>query len=114
MRLFEIDQGSARDVLLVFKGLANRKDQSSELPFRTVLNLIKPFGLGISTPDGLISLKNDVDPDGNVIKDILDDGTVVLTTTASSGLTPKEPTKSSTPTVDQMASHAAKDLTPDI
>ena len=90
MRLFEVDQGSARDVLLVFKGLANRKGQSSELPFRTVLNLIKPFGLGISTPDGLISLKNDVDPNGNVIKDILDDGTVILATDATSGLSKEE------------------------
>ena len=78
MRLFEVDQGSARDVLAVLQGLANKQGQSSELPFPVVMNMLRPFGLGISTPDGLIALKNEVDPTGDVIQDILDNGTVVL------------------------------------
>ena len=78
MRLFEVDQGSARDVLAVMQGLADRKGQASELPFPVVMNILRPFGLGISTPDGLVALKNAVDPNGDVIKDVTDNGTVVL------------------------------------
>ena len=73
MRLFEVDQGSARDVLAVLQGLANKEGQASELPFPVVMNVLKPFGLGISSPDGLIALKNKVDPAGDVF-DISDDG----------------------------------------
>ena len=80
MRLFEVDLGSARDVLTVLQGLANQEGQASELPFPVVMNVLRPFGLGISTPDGLIALKNQVDPGGDVISDILDNGTVVLKT----------------------------------
>ena len=74
MRLFEVDQGSARDVLAVLQGLADKQGQSSELPFPVVMNMLRPFGLGISTPKGLIALKNEVDPTGDVIQDILDNG----------------------------------------
>jgi hypothetical protein len=91
MKLFEVDQGSAREVLAIFRGLANKKGQSIELPFTTVMRLIKPFGLGISTPDALIALKNDVDPDGKIISDILDNGTVVLATNSPSNLSKKTP-----------------------
>ena len=80
MRLFEVDLGSARDVLAVMQGLADKEGQESKLPFPVVLNILKPFGLGISTPDALIALKNAVDPQGDVIKDIADDGTVTLNT----------------------------------
>ena len=80
MRLFEVDQGSARDVLAVLQGQANREGQSSTLPFAVVMKLLRPFGLGISTPDGLIALKNAVDPAGDVIDSITDDGAVILKT----------------------------------
>ena len=76
MRLFEVDLGSARDVLAVLQGQANRAGQSSTLPFAVVIKLIQPFGLGISSPDGLIALKNKVDPAGDVIQDIDDQGNV--------------------------------------
>ena len=114
MRLFEVDQGSARDVLAVLQGLANKQGQSSELPFPVVMNMLRPFGLGISTPDGLIALKNEVDPTGDVIQDILDNGTVVLNTKVP-GEQQDAPIKKATgPSVDKMASANAKDLTPDI
>jgi hypothetical protein len=112
MRLFEVDLGSARDVLAVLQGQANRADQSSSLPFPVVMNILKPYGLGISTPDGLIALKNAVDPAGDVISDILDDGTVLLKTNA------ENPNKDqaaqaggATPAVDAMASKNAKTIT---
>ena len=114
MRLFEVDLGSARDVLAVLQGLADKEGQSSELPFPVVMNVLRPFALGINTPDGLIALKNEIDPAGDVIKDILDDGTVILNTKQASQVT-QEPVKSATgPSVDQMAKSASKKLTPDI
>lgn len=114
MRLFEVDLGSARDVLAVLQGLADKEGQSSELPFPVVMNVLKPFGLGISTPDGLIALKNQVDSAGDVIKDITDDGTVILNTKQDSEIE-QEPSKAKTgPSVDQMAKQGAKKLTPEI
>ena len=114
MRLFEVDLGSARDVLAVLQGLADQEGQSSELPFPVVMNVLRPFALGINTPDGLIALKNEVDPAGDVIKDILDDGTVILNTKKTSQAV-QEPVKSATgSSVDQMAKSGAQKLTPDI
>ena len=114
MRLFEVDQGSARDVLAVLQGLANKEGQASELPFPVVMNVLRPFGLGISTPDGLIALKNNVDPTGDVIQDILDNGTVVLNTTVPSDEKDAQVKKATGPSVDKMASANSKDLSPDI
>jgi hypothetical protein len=106
MRLFEVDQGSARDVLAVMQGLADRKGQASELPFPVVMNILRPFGLGISTPDALVALKNAVDPNGDVIKDVTDNGTVVLNTKVQGAdqETGDETGKSAGPSVDAMAS----------
>jgi hypothetical protein len=114
MRLFEVDLGSARDVLAVFQGLANKEGQSSELPFPVVMNILRPFALGISTPDGLIALKNAVDPAGDVIADILDNGTVVLKTDKESNVQDKPMDQPTGPSVDQMAKSASKKLTPEI
>ena len=115
MRLFEVDQGSVRDVLAVLKGLADKGQQSSTLPFPTVMNILRPFGLGISTPDGLIALKNKVDPNGAVIKDIKDDGSVILNTDATNpNDQEKAPEQPSGPNVDAMAKRGAKKLQPDL
>lgn len=114
MRLFEVDLGSARDVLAVFQGLANKEGQASELPFPVVMNILRPFALGISTPDGLIALKNKVDPAGDVIKDILDNGTVILKTDQESNLQDKPLDVPTGTTVDKMAKSGAKKLTPNI
>ena len=107
MKLFEVDQGSARDVLAVLKGLANKPGhpQPAELPFSAVLNILRPFGLGIATPDGLIALKNNIDPNGAVIQDIKDNGTLILNTNVKDpNSQEKVPSQGSGPSVDQMAS----------
>jgi hypothetical protein len=114
MRLFEVDLGSARDVLAVLQGLANREGQASELPFPVVMNVLRPFGLGISTPDGLIALKNQVDPGGDVISDILDNGTVVLKTNHPSDVKDAPIKQATGASVDKMAKSASKKLSPDI
>ena len=106
MRLFEVDQGSARDVMAVLQGLANKpgSNQASELPWPVVKNIQRPFALGISTPDGLIALKNQIDPQGDVIQDIKDDGTVVLNTNVKDPNDQQTPQpKSAGPSVDKMA-----------
>jgi hypothetical protein len=115
MRLLEVDQGSARDVLAVLKGLSNKNQQSSEIPFPAILNLLRPFGLGIATPDGLIALKNDIDPNGAVIKDIRDDGTVILNTEIQDpNAEPENTAGGGGPSVDKMASSNSKNLKPNI
>lgn len=114
MRLFEVDLGSARDVLAVLQGLANREGQPAELPFPVVMNIIKPFGLGINTPDGLIALKNEVDPSGDVIDSITDDGTVVLKTKNKSDVPDDQAELPSGSSVDQMAKSGSKKLSPNI
>jgi hypothetical protein len=114
MRLCEVDLGSARDVLAVLQGQSNRAGQSATLPFSTVIQLLRPFNLGISSPDGLIALKNAVDPAGDVISDILDNGSVVLNTRADNPNKDKAVATGTGPAIDAMASSGAKKLTPDI
>jgi hypothetical protein len=115
MRLFEVDQGSAREVLSVLQGLANKPghQQASELPWPVVQNILRPFALGISTPDGLIALKNNIDPQGSVIKDVTDDGTIILNTSVQDPNAPQEPSPGVNgggggPGIDSMASHNSK------
>jgi len=113
MRLFEVDQGSAREVLSVLQGLANKDGQTSEIPFKAVLNILRPFALGIATPDGLIALKNNIDPEGDVIQDIKDDGTIILkTNTEDPNAKPQDTAAPRAggggPSIDSMAAHNAK------
>lgn len=112
MKLYEVDIGSARDVLAVLQGQANRRDQPSTLPFPVVMNLLRPYGLGISTPDGLIALKNAVDPAGDVIEDVLDNGTLVLKTKAKNPNAAQQVPQGGSTTVDQMAASNSKTLSP--
>lgn len=111
MRLFEVDLGGAREIMAVLQGLANKpgQEQASDLPWPTVKGLLDKFALGISTPDGLIALKNKIDPNGDVIQDIKDDGTVTLNTQFQNpNNDPESPVPTGGPTVDKMASRNAK------
>jgi len=111
MRLFEVDQGGAREILAVLQGLADRPghEQASEIPWPAVKSILNRLALGISTPDGLIALKNAVDPQGDVIKDIKDDGTIILNTEIQSSNDTTQPDqKGASPSVDQMAKRNAK------
>ena len=111
MRLFEVDQGSTREVLAVLQGLANKpgSNQASELPWPVMQKILQPFALGISTPDGLIALKNEIDPQGDVIQDITDTGTVILNTQVKDPdqAQSTQPTAAG-PSVDQMAQSNSK------
>lgn len=113
MKLFEVDLGSARDILAVLKGQADKKNQPSTIPFPVIMNLLKRLGLGISTPDGLIALKNKIDPAGDVIADILDSGAVVLNTKAKNPNQDSSTKQTKGPSIDAMAA-SNTDLTPNI
>ena len=111
MRLFEVDQGSARDVLAVLQGLANKpgSNQASELPWPVVKGIMEPFALAISTPDALRDFKDEEDPAGDVIQDIKDDGTVILNTNVKDPKDqPTAQSKATGPSVDQMAKSNSK------
>ena len=117
MRLYEVDLGSARDVLAVLQGLADKEGQDSQLPFPVVMKMLRPFGLGISTPDGLVALKNRVDPNGDVIKDVdAKTGAVTLNTKVQGADQEQgaEPGKAAGPSVDAMAASNSKTLSPNI
>ena len=120
MRLFEVDAGSGREVLSVLKGLANTpgpdgQEATSVLPFKVILNVLRPFSLGIATPDGLVAFKNSIDPQGSVIRDIDDQGNITLNTntqdpTDNAGEAPPPKAGSGGPNVDSMASHNSKNF----
>ena len=113
MRLFEVDEGGARDVLAVLQGLANKNGQTSEIPWPSVQKILAPFHLGISTPDALLAWKNSADPQGDVVQDIKDDGTIILkTNTEDPNAKPQDTAAPRAggggPSIDSMAAHNAK------
>jgi hypothetical protein len=117
MRLFEVDQGSASNVMKVIQGLANKKGQPSELPWPDVKSILDSFGLGISK-DGLQQFKNAVDPQGAVIQDVTDNGSIILNTRVKSPNAKPDAVSPNTrggggggPSLDSMASHAAREVT---
>jgi hypothetical protein len=114
MRLFEVlDPGSIRSILAVQQGQADSGQQYSQIPF---INLRDELAeLGISTIDGLIDLKNQVDPNGDVIKDInAETGMITLNTQAQAPGDTDKPKTATGPSVDTMAASGAKKLSPDI
>jgi hypothetical protein len=72
MKLFEVasnDVGTVRSFLAVKQG-----EGAKVVPFAALKSYLE--NIGISTPDGLIAVKNEIDPAGDVIKDIDDNGNV--------------------------------------
>lgn len=119
MRLFEVlDLGSIRSVLAVKQGEANKAGPAkqgipSTIPFAALKSFLEP--LGINSPDGLIALKNKVDPAGDVIADIDDDGNITLKTNVKNpNQTDSQQQSGGGPAVDAMASSNAKTLSPKI
>lgn len=111
MKLFEFaDLGNIRSILSVLKGLADRKEIPSELNFATFKNYIDGDEEGIGNPESLVAVKDKVDPAGDVIQSVDDEGTVTLNTKVKK---PYEnlPRTGGGKGLDQMASHAVKDIT---
>jgi hypothetical protein len=120
MRLFEVDQGSFRDILKVLQGLADKEKDSSELQYPVVKNILRPFGLSLNTTDAMIAFKNQFDPAGDVIDKITPypndpkKYTLVLKTSKPSQMPTQAPPDKNSATIDAMASSGAKKLTPQI
>lgn len=110
MRLFEIDSSYypdfARTWLSVLQGQADKQGKSSEIQFDVIKNAMG--NLGITTPDALIRLKDIIDPAGDTIARIENDGTVILNTKKPSDVKSTPIPTGNSKTVDQMASRAAK------
>ena len=121
MRLFEVDQGGAREVMAVLQGLANKpgQQQASNLPWPVVKGILDKAALGISTPDGFRALTiSNSDPKiaqtfKSLITNIDDNGDVTLNTNVQDPNAKPEIKQGATgggggPSVSSMASHNAK------
>jgi len=116
MRLYELDYGSARDVLQILKGLADKGGSSSELPFNSIKGVFKSFDypIGDGGPESkevLLKIKNLIDPTGTVIADVSDKAAIILATDKPTDNPDVPAEKGSSPSVDAMASSNAKTLT---
>lgn len=113
MKLFEVlDSGHLDNVLRVLQAQANIKGGTVSITFDALKNMSSSDDLAISTPEALIQWKNKFDKDGKIIKAIEPDKTgkyVVYINTTNQAATPdavkNEPR---TPSLDKMASRAAK------
>ncbi len=113
MKLFEVmDSGNIDNILRVLQGQANSKGGTISISFDALKNMSNSDDIGISTPDALIQWKNTFDKDDKIIKAIEPDATgkyVVYIKTTNQAATPQTvQNKSNTPSLDQMASSAAK------
>ena len=120
MKLFEVDLGSARNVLRILQSKANQpgsagRGQSLTVPFSAMINMLDQYDLGISTPDGIRKWAEAVDAAGTVIDNVLDDGSVIIKTAATNPNKDQvKPTSNGSSTLDAMASRNAKKLKPDL
>ena len=117
MKLFELDLGSARNVLSILQNKANEPGsagigQSLTVPFSAMVNMLDRYDLGISTPDGIRKWVETVPGAKAVIDSVLDDGSVIVKTAAQNPNKDKaQSTSGPSPAIDAMASKNAKTLT---
>ena len=117
MKLFEVDLGSARNVLRILQSKANQPGsagtgQSLTVPFSAMINMLDQYDLGISTPDGIRKWAEAVDAAGTVIDNVLDDGSVIVKTAAQNPNKDKaQQPGNASPAIDAMASKNAKTIT---
>lgn len=113
MRLFEFtDSGHIDNVLRVLQGQANVKGNTLSISFDALKKMTNSDDFAISTPDSLIQWKNKFDQDGKIIKAIEKDNTgkyiVYINTTNQAAVPDEVKNTPNTPSLDQMASSAAK------
>ena len=119
MKLFEIASGGAEEVLRILQAQAKDAKEPTTVPFSSFMRMIDPFNLGVSTPDGVRALLiggSGLDKDRKVVKNVTDQGDVILSTglPGDDAQNPDAGRAPNTPTLDAMASRNAKKLTPDI
>lgn len=117
MKLFELDLGSARNVLSILQNKANEPGsagtgRSLTVPFSAMINMLDQHDLGISTIDGIRKWVELVPGAKAVIDRVLDDGSVIVKTAAQNPNKDKaQSTGSPSPAIDAMASKNAKTIT---
>lgn len=113
MKLFEVmNSGHIDNVLRILQGQANAKGGTISISFDALKKMTNSDDIGISTPDSLIQWKNKFDKDDKIIKAIEPDKTgkhIVYIKTTNQAATPSTVQNApNTPSLDQMASSAAK------
>ena len=111
MRLFEVAGNQFQDdlanVLKVMQGQANNKRTTSVVLWADINNRL--HGYGEVNQDMMDKVKDQVDPEGNLIQAVTPEGLVLKTKVAS----PEQPTQmqqpGAAPSVDSMAHSAAQD-----
>jgi hypothetical protein len=105
MKLFEVagnDVGTIRSFLAVKQG-----EGAKVVPFAALKGYLE--NIGISTPDGLIAVKNEIDSAGDVIKDIDDSGNVHIRGSGDTADQDNPLDSQGGSMIDQMAKSGAKD-----
>lgn len=111
MRLYEIETKSMLPILKVLQGLAAKQNDKGAIPFPVVMGHLKSFDLPVGGLESdrqkmMTAIKNEIDPEGNIIKTVNADGSIVLNV-------PKDPqqavaAKTPGPDIDQMAKQGAR------
>lgn len=113
MRLFELfgDNDDAAAVLRVLQGIAKKNPSMKEIPFPVLINMMRDFNLPLGSPEDfpkyLEQLKKSNKNLDRIIGEITPTGVTLKTE-------PEQAQKPGGPSVDSMASHAAKDINPKI
>ena len=113
MKLFEIASGGTEEILRILQSQAKDSEQATTVPFSSFLKMIDADNLGVSTPDGVRALligANGLDKDRKVVKNVTDNGDIILKTglPGDNEQDPEAGRAPNTPTVDKMAKRAAK------
>jgi len=112
MRLYEVAGNKFQDdlatVLKSMQGRANDRKTTSIVTWPAVNNLMLSFGYGNVSKDMVDKIKTQIDPSGQLIQDVADQG-IILKTDVQSPESPKNASYTpNTKSVDQMARSAAK------
>lgn len=112
MRLYEVAGNQFQDdlanMLRNMQGRANDSRTTSVVSWPAINNLMLSFGYGNISKDMVDKIQSQVDPTGDLIQDISDQGIVLKTDISSPDTTQSPSTDAGTKSVDKMAHNAAK------
>jgi len=111
MRLYEVAGNQFQDdlanVLKNMQGRANDSRTTSVVSWPALNNLMVSFGYGDISKDMLDKVKSQVDPTGDLIQDITDQGVILKTDMSTPDQTQTPDNMSNSKSVDKMAHNAA-------
>ena len=111
MRLYEVAGNQFQDdlanMLRTMQGRANDEQTTSVVSWPAINNLMISFGYGNISKDMLDKVKSQIDPTGDLIQDVTDNGIVLKTEVSSPDDTQPADSMTNSKTVDKMAHNAA-------